>query len=484
MQYKAIFRSVGLVLLLFSFSMLPPILINMLFKESAAGSFVGGFLLTSMSGALLWILFRHDHAELNIRDGFIIIVFIWILVSSFGALPFILSTELHVSLTDGLFETVSGLTTTGAECFKQIEALPHALLYYHQQLQFLGGLGIVVLAVAIFPLLGTGGMELFQIESSKFQNDSKLTPRVTQTAKSLWGIYSGITILCALAYWYLGMDWFHALGESFGTVSSGGFSMHSSGFMAYQNHYINVIACLFMFTAAINYSLHYMALKQHSLKVYLNNEEFRSFIKLMIGAALLALVLIAINNSFHHNSLSLREIFFMITSLSTNSGFTFYPPDHWPLFIPILVIFISLIGGCTGSTSGGLKILRFLLLSKFARHQFICSLHPQAIINIKLNEKTLENKIVRSIIAFAIVYFATFIMLIFLFMACDNDFISSISLAATGLANASGAGYGSVKSSFADLNNASKWLSMFAMITGRLEIFPLIIIFTRAFWQK
>ena len=277
MQYKTILRLIGLLLLLYSFSMLPPLLINIIFAETVWLPFIVPYLLCAVLGLVLWLSFRNHQHMLKIREGFLIVVIIWFSISSISILPFLLFQELHFNLTDIVFETVSGLTTTGAVVFSNLDQLPHAILYYRQQLQFIGGMGIVVLAVAIFPMLGMGGSQLFRVETSGNLRDSKLTPRITQTAKALWGIYCLLTISCAGCYWFCGMDWFYALGESFATVSTGGFSMHDESFFYYHSRAVEVFACLFMLIGCINFALHYVAFQKRTCKFYFKDEESRFF---------------------------------------------------------------------------------------------------------------------------------------------------------------------------------------------------------------
>jgi trk system potassium uptake protein TrkH len=464
--------------------MLPPMVINIIFSEHIWAPFIIPFVLIILTGGSTWFMFKDEKLRLTIREGFLIVVLTWIAVCLFASLPFLLCAQIKTTLTDAIFETVSGITTTGAECFNNLQDLPHSILYYHQQLQFIGGMGIVVLAVAIFPMLGMGGMELFKVEASSPFKDNKLTPRIAQTAKSLWVIYCFMTIMCAMCYWYAGLDWFHALGESFGTISTGGLPMYDNGFIAYHNQYIQGIACVFMLISAVSFTLHYLAFQQRSITVYWKNEEFRTLFKIVVGVIVVILGLLITPQFTEKNSLSTFDVIFIIISAITSTGITFASIDNLPLFAPILIIFISMIGGCAGSTTGGLKILRLLLMLKHGKNEFIRALHPQAILTIKLNKQTVHQPILQSIFAYAVIYFGIFVLFILLFMACNNDFITSFSAAACGVANASVSAIGAIKDSFASLNNPSKWLLIIAMLTGRLEIFPLFILFTRAFWQK
>ena len=484
MHYKTIFRYVGLLLLMFSASMLPPMLITIIFSEHIWAPFAIPFALIILTGGGAWLKFRHETLVLTLREGFLIVVLAWIAISFFASLPFLLCEQIKITTTDAIFEAVSGITTTGAECFDNLDQLPRTILYYHQQLQMVGGMGIVVLAVAIFPMLGMGGLQLFQLEASNPIKNNKLTPRITQTAKSLWIIYCFLTIMCAISYWYAGMDWFHAIGESFGTVSTGGLSMYDNGFITYNSQFIEGIAIVFMLISAVSFTLHYLAFQQHSISVYWKSEELRTFFKIVLGLCLMIFVLLQVEGYLTKTPLSALDVVFIVISVISSTGITFHSIDDWPLFAPILIIFISIIGGCAGSTTGGIKVLRFILLLKHGKREVTRELHPQAVVAVKLDQQSISELVLQSIFGFVFVFLIIFAIFVLLFMACNNDFITSFSLAVCGVANASGSGIGAVKDSFSPLNDPSKWLLVVAMLTGRLEIFPLFIIMTRAFWQK
>lgn len=483
MQYKTIIRLIGLLFILYSFSMLPPLLINHFFIETIWVSFVIPFLLCFALGLSLWLSCRNHRNLLKIREGFLIVVIIWFGISCISVLPFLLFQDLHLSFTDIVFETVSGLTTTGASVFTKLDDLPHALLYYRQQLQFIGGMGIVVLAVAIFPMLGMGGAQLFRVETSGAVRDSKLTPRITQTAKALWGIYCLLTIACAGSYWFCGMDWFNALGEGFATVSTGGFSMHDESFFYYHNYAIEVLACVFMLTGSISFSLHYLAFQKHTLNLYYKDEEFRFFALCFLLLTLVCVTALAVDHTFAPKQAHWIDKVFMIISFATTTGFSLTPIDDWATFTPILIILASMVGGCAGSTTGGFKMLRVLLIGKQAKREFLRLIHPQAVLPIKINEKTVSEPILQSVTGYVSLFLGLFAVLILVFMGLGNDFTSSFSAITAGLAN-SGAGVGSISNNFAGLSLPSKWVLIVTMLLGRLELYPFFILFTRTFWKS
>jgi len=482
MQFKTIFRLLGLLLMMFSLSMLTPILIDLIFQEAFWLPFFAAFTCTFLTGLLLWFSFRRQHNELKTRDGFLLVVLFWFVLCFFASLPFIFTLTEH-SITDAFFESVSGFTTTGASIITHLEGLPSAILFYRQQLQFLGGMGIVVLAVAILPMLGVGGMQLYRAETPGPMKDSKLTPRIAQTAKALWFIYLLLTFVCLLCYWAAGMDWFDALGESFATVSTGGFSMHDSSFAHYQNNTIELIACLFMLLGATNFALHFVAFKKRTLLHYWQDEEFRYYFSFLFVATLIVAVSLILYGFYSANPHAVVKSLFNVISLATTTGFVAEPFNNWPKFIPVLIISLAVIGGCAGSTCGGIKIIRALLVYKQSKREMTRLLHPHAIVTIKFGNHVLPEPILQSMWSFISVFITLFWVLVIVFIALGNDFLTSFSSIIAGLTNA-GAGIGTIYSNFAHLSYPSKWVLIVTMIAGRLEIFSLLILFSRHFWQK
>ena len=483
MQIKTILRLIGLLLIIFSLSMLTPLLINAFFHEDFWLPFACAFACTFGTGFTLWFFCRHQHQELKIRDGFLIVVLFWFVLCFFAALPFLFAIEHHQSMTDALFESVSGFTTTGASILTHLEGLPHAVLFYRQQLQFLGGMGIIVLAVAILPMLGVGGMQLYRAETPGPMKDSKLTPRIAHTAKALWSIYFLLTLVCMVSYWLAGMDWFDALGESFATVSTGGFSMHDASFAYYNSDTIEIICCFFMLLGGTNFALHFIAFKKRTLTHYWQDEEFRYYIGFLFMASLVVTGSLVSYGFFEANHHAFIKSLFNVISLATTTGFISAPFSTWPTYVPILIMLLSIIGGCAASTSGGVKVLRALLLYKQSKREMVRLLHPHAIIPIKFGKHVLAEPILQSMWGFLSVFIALFLALMVIFMALGNDFVTAFSAISAALAN-SGAGIGTISVTFDQLSIPSKWLLMFGMIAGRLEIFSLLILFSRQFWQR
>ncbi|MBA3537530.1 MAG: potassium transporter [Tatlockia sp.] len=484
MQIKTILRLLGLLLMMFSLSMITPLFINFLFHEDFWFPFAVAFICTFGTGSLLWLSFRTEQHELKIRDGFLIVVLFWFVLCFFASLPFIFALEHHNhSMTNAFFESVSGFTTTGASIIDHLAGLPKSILFYRQQLQFLGGMGIIVLAVAILPMLGVGGMQLYRAETPGPMKDSKLTPRIAQTAKALWFIYLLLTLICMLSYWAAGMNWFDALGESFATVSTGGFTMHENSFAYYKSDAIEGIACLFMLVGGTNFALHFIAFKKRSLVHYWHDEEFRVYLVLLFSASLLVALSLVLYGFYIANSHAMMKSLFNVISLATTTGFISAPFGDWPSYIPLLIMLLAIVGGCAGSTSGGLKVIRALLVYKQSKREMVRLLHPNAIIPIKFGKHSLAEPILQSMWGFISVFIALFLLLIVVFMALGNEFIISFSAITASLSN-TGAGIDSMQGGFAGLSIASKWVLIFAMLAGRLEIFSLLILFSPHFWRK
>ncbi|MDP3705577.1 MAG: TrkH family potassium uptake protein [Legionellaceae bacterium] len=483
MQYKTILRLLGILLLLFSPSMLTPLIINAIFQEHVWVPFVASYTVTIVIGGTLWFGFRKHQNELKIREGFLIVVIFWFTLSCMASLPFLLETANPLTLTNALFETISGMTTSGTSIIENLDTIPRALLFYRQQLQFLGGIGIVVLAVAILPMLGVGGMQLYRAETPGPMKDSKLTPRITQTAKALWSIYLILTLLCAFCYWIGGMSWFDAIGESFGTVSTGGFSMHNNSFAYYHSDTIRLIASLFMLLGGTNFALHFIAFQKRSLKGYWQDEEFRYYLAILFVASCIIAFTLVKSSIYHVDLHTFVTSVFTIISYATTTGFELEQFTSWPTFVPPLIMLLMIIGGCAASTSGGIKVLRTLILFKQSRRELKKLLHPQAIIPIKLGNQSLSESILQSMWGFISVFIALYLVLILIFMALGHDLASSLAAITASLANA-GSDVGNLTISFQHLDIPSKWLLIFAMLMGRLELFSILILFTRQFWQK
>jgi trk system potassium uptake protein TrkH len=484
MQLTAIQRIVGLLLMLFSTTMLPPLLVSVISDEHFHIPFVLAFALTFCTGMFAWLPARNVRNELRLRDGFVVVVLFWTVLSLFGALPFALGDNPHLSITDAVFESVSGLTTTGATVITGIDLLPSSLLYYRQQLQWLGGMGIIVLAVAILPMLGIGGMQLYRAETPGPMKDNKLTPRITETAKALWYIYLGLTIACALAYWFAGMSFFDAVGHSFSTVAIGGFSTHDASIGYFHDKpMVEVVGIIFMLLSGVNFALHFVAWRGVSLRPYYLDAEFRTYITVLGVIALITTVYLYINSTFEDLGHTVLHGIFQVVSIGTTAGFTTSNYALWPGFLPVLLLFTSFIGGCAGSTGGGMKVIRFLLLLKQGMREISRLIHPNAVIPIKVGGKALPDRVIDSVWGFFATYVAIFSILLLLLMLTGLDQVTAFSAVAASMNNL-GPGLGSVALHYAGISDFAKWVLCFAMLLGRLEIFTLLVLLTPTFWRK
>ena len=475
-------RVLGLLLIIFSLTMLPPVLVALWYEESTSRMFLLAFSITLLVGLLFWLPMRSSTGELRTRDGFVVTVFFWLVLSTFGTLPFMLSDALQLSFIDALFESISGLTTTGATVISGLDTLPKSILYYRQQLQWLGGIGIVVIAVAILPMLGVGGMQIYRAETPGPMKDSKITPRITETANVLFKIYVALTAVCALAYWIAGMSLFDAICHSFSTVAIGGFSTHDASIGFFDSGAIMAICTFFMVVSGINFALHYAAWHDRQMSFYWTDPEVRLYLALLaVGAAITCLYLYF--SGTYGWSDSIRQGIFQLVSIMTTTGFATADFNAWPTFLPFFLIFLSFFGACAGSTGGGIKIGRMLILWQQGVREIYQLVHPNAVLPIKINNRKVPDRIADAIWAFFGVYLAVFYLMVLLLLASGLDYVTAWSATAASLNNL-GPGLGAVASNYAELGSFAKWVLCWGMLLGRLEIFTLLVLFTPTFWRR
>jgi len=482
MQRAAIQRILGILLMIISLSMLPPVLVSAWYDDGVMMPFILAFISTVSLGLLLWLPVRNFRKEMRLRDGFIIVAMYWLVLGLSGSLPLILSDSPDLTITDAVFESISGLTTTGATVISGLDSLPKSILYYRQQSQWLGGMGIIVLAVAILPMLGIGGMQLYRAETPGPIKDNKITPRIAETAKALWYIYLGLTVACALAYWLAGMSVFDAVGHSFSTVAIGGFSTHDLSIGYFQSPAIEMIAVVFMLLAGVNFSLHFLAWRNVSVRFYFADAEFRAYLKVLAIVALMTCFYLYITGTFSAWD-SVHNGIFQAVSIGTTTGFTTAEYHTWPGFLPALLLLASFIGGCAGSTGGGMKVIRVLLLFKQGMREVLRLIHPSAQLPVKIGGKVLEDRVIDAVWGFFSLYVGSFIVMALLLAASGLDLLTSFSAVAACMNNL-GPGLGDVGSYYGDINDPAKWVLCFAMILGRLEIFTVLVLLTPAFWRK
>lgn len=483
MKLNAVQKILGLLLMLFSLTMLPPALVSLFYEDGTATPFLKAFAALLGLGVLIWLPVCKRREELKLRDGFVVVVLFWSVLGLAGALPFVLSTHLHISLTDAVFESISGLTTTGATVIVGLDNLPPAILYYRQQLQWLGGMGIIVLAVAVLPMLGIGGMQLYRAETPGPMKDNKLTPRITETAKALWYIYLGLTIACALAYWLAGMTPFDAIGHAFSTVAIGGFSTHDASIGYFESALIEMIAVVFMLISGVNFALHFVAWNRKRLHGYWVDSEFRFYLALM-GATTAAVFLgLYLTGTYAGWGESFTQGLFHTVSIATTTGFTTTAFYEWPAFLGILLLFSSFVGGCAGSTGGGIKVIRFLLLIKQGLREIDRLIHPNAQLPVRVGGRSVNHRVVDAVWGFFSLYVASFTLMYLALATTGLDLTTAFSAVAASINNL-GPGLGEVGAHFADLNSPAKWILCFAMLLGRLEIFTLLVLLSPTFWRS
>jgi len=468
--------------MMFSVTMLPPVLVSVLFNDGAWVPFVEGFALTLVAGFLVWLPVRKQRKDLRLRDGFLVVASFWTVLGTFGAAPLFLSDVLQLTFTDAVFESMSGLTTTGATILTGLDGLPKSILYYRQQLQWLGGMGIIVLAVAILPMLGVGGMQLYRAETPGPVKDTKLTPRITETAKALWYVYLAFTIMCTIGFWIAGMNLFDALCHAFSTVAIGGFSTHDLSIGYFDSYKIDLITVVFMFLAGINFSLHFFAWRNIQIKHYAQDQEFRAYVFFLVVLSAIVIFALFVYGTYTDTTEGLINGLFQAVSIATTTGFTTANFALWPAAIPVLLIFSSFIGGSAGSTAGGMKVIRWLLIYKQGVREIARLVHPNAEIPVKLGNAAVPFRVVDAVWGFFSVYVVVFVLMLIAMMATGLNQVTAFSAVAATLNNL-GPGLGDVASGFMSLTDVAKWIAVSGMLLGRLEIFTLLVLFTPTFWR-
>lgn len=483
MHYRAIIRILGLLIALFSVTMIPPAIVSLIYQDGSGLPFTMAFVLCVIGGMALWYPNRQEKQDLRAREGFLIVALFWSVLASVGAIPLILLEQPSMSVTDAFFESFSGLTTTGATVIEGIDFLPHSVQFYRQQLQWLGGMGIIVLAVAILPILGVGGMQLYRAETPGPVKDNKMTPRIADTAKHLWYIYLSITIACAGAYWLAGMNVFDAICHAFSTVAIGGFSNHDASLGYFNSPMVNVVCTVFLLIAALNFSLHYAAVSSRSLRGYFYDPEFKAFF--IIQASLIGICFFVLTLSGYYTSAeqALDQAMIQAVSISTTAGFATTDFSVWPTFLPIMLIFSSFIGGCASSTGGGLKVVRVCLLFLQGKREVDRLIHPKAVYSVKFGDRAMPDRVVEAVWGFFSAYAVVFVVIMIGLIATGLDNLSAFTATAAMLNNL-GPGLGSVAANYADVTDAGKWLLVVAMVFGRLEVFSLLVLFSPTFWRS
>ena len=477
MNFKALLKLFSILVMFFSISFIVPIITSFIYKDGALSIFVITFSVVFMVGFLGWLISKNNTEEMTHKDSFLVITLFWIVLSSAGSIPFILS---GMTFIDSFFESMSGITTTGATVIPNLSVLPESLLLYRQLLQWMGGMGLIVLAIAVMPLLGIGGGQLYKTEIPGAMNDQKLTPRIKETAQALWLIYLLLTIFCSIFYFFAGMNAFDAISHSLSTVSIGGFSTYNNSIGHFDNGLIETVCIIFMLLSALSFTLHYFAFYMKKPLKYLYDPELRFFISIMACIFLLSTL---INYFSNFEQASIRELLFHSVSIVTTTGFSIGDTNQWNPSIGFLFLIGAFIGACSGSVGGGIKSWRVLIMINYAYINLKKMIHPNAVISLKIGTKNVENDVAASVWGFFSIYVLSFIILLLGLVVTGLDFQSAFSAIGACLNNL-GPGLGEVAQTYASVTATGKAILSFAMILGRLEIFTLLVLFMPIFWQK
>ncbi|MDR0234540.1 MAG: TrkH family potassium uptake protein [Zoogloeaceae bacterium] len=482
-RFFPVIRAFGMLLALFSLTLLVPLAVAHFFQDGAETAYDLAFFVTAGSGLFLWFFTRRYKRELNVRDGFLLVVLVWSVLPVFAAIPFY--TQLDVGFSGAYFEAASGLTSTGATVLPGLDLLPISINLWRHLIIWLGGMGLIVLAVAILPMLGIGGRQMFKAETPGPMKDSKLTPRIAQTAKGLWLVYVSITALCGTAYYWAGMDVFDALCHAFSTISLGGFSTHDANFAYWNSPLIESITILFMLIAGMNFSTHYIAIANIDLDAYLRDPEILWFLVVLFASILFITFFLWDANVYDTGLTTFRYAAFNVVSIATTAGFVSADYNFWPFFAPLWMLFLCSFVSCTGSTGGGIKMMRAILLYKQVYRELLHAMHPAAVHPVKLGGRSVSPNMLFAVLAFSFIYMVSLVSLTLILSFSGMEIVTAFSAIVASLNN-TGPGLGEVgpAGNYAGLSQFQTWVCSFAMLLGRLEIFTLLVVLTPAFWKK
>ena len=474
----------GLITLIFGITMALPLGVSRWLDDGASAGFDRAIAITAVAGAVTWLSTLRYRRELEIRDAFLLVAMVWAVLPAFAALPLHSAID-GLSATDAYFEAVSGITATGATVLSGLDHLPPSINVWRTQMHWMGGMGLIVLAVAILPLLGVGGRQLFKAETPGPMKESRLTPRLAETAKGLWTIYGLLSAACWLAYWLAGMSGLDALMHMFSTMGLGGFSSYDASYGHFDSLAIEVVAICFMLASGINFITHFSALRGRSLQPYQRDPEARLFIGVTVGSGVLIAVYLYFLGVYEDPLVALRYAMFNTISVATTTGFASTDYGAWPMFAGLWLLFLSSFATCAGSTGGGIKIVRAAILYQQVYREFVRILHPYAVTQVKVGGAVVQNNIVFAVLAFLFVYIATIVITTLLLVATNLDVVTAFS-AAVACVNNTGPGLADVgpATTYAVLTDFQTWVCTFAMLLGRLELFTLLIVFTPVFWRK
>ena len=474
----------GYVVLMFATTFLVPLAFATIGDDGAQRSFDIALLITAASGATLVLITRRFRRELQVRDGFLLVTLVWTVLPALATLPLLLQLP-DLTFTDAYFETMSGLTATGGTVLSGLDQLPLSINVWRHLMVWIGGMGILVLAVAILPVLGVGGAQAFKAEMTGPMKEAKLTPRIADTAKALYAIYFALSLACFLAYRWAGMSWSDALMHMGSTMGLGGFSSHDASFAFWNSPTLELVAVIFMTLSGFSYLLHFTAWRQRSPLPYWRNPEARAYVFTLVISVLVIAAFLLLKNVYQDWQSALRYAMFNTVSVATTTGYSSTDYNLWPIFAPILMLFIAGFTTCAGSTGGGIKMIRAVILLKQARREMVRILHPRSINPVCVGDKVVENNVIFAVLAFMLVYGGSIIWLTFLLLLSGLD-VTTAFTAIVACVNNTGPGLNQVgpASNFGVLNDFETWVCTFAMLIGRLELFSVLVLLTPEFWRK
>ncbi|MDC3087825.1 TrkH family potassium uptake protein [Candidatus Pelagibacter sp.] len=477
-NYKTVFFTLGILQIILGIFMLIPIIVQFFYKEIDS-SFFGASIVTIIFGTLFFLSNLDHEKKLNLQQAFLLTSLSWLSIAIFGSLPFIFSS-IEFSFTNAFFESMSGITTTGSTIISNLENMPRGILFWRAILQWLGGIGIIVMAITLMPIMNVGGMQLFKISNN--DSSEKILPKSKEIALRLIYIYSGLTFLCALSYKILGMNTFDCVTHSMTTIATGGFSNYNESIGFFNSIYIEISAMIFIILGSLPFIV-YIKFLGGNKKIFFSDIQIKTFLKIIFFSIVILSIYLTINNS---SKFDLRSIFFNVISILTGTGYVNAQFDNWGGFPLTLFLVLMFIGGCAGSTTCGIKIFRIQILYSFVVNQLRKIIYPKGVFVLKYDQGPIDNKFISSIISFIFMYFVIFFLITALLSVTGLDFITSISGAATSISNV-GPGLGSIigpNGNFSSLPDVSKWILTLGMILGRLELFAILVLFLPSFWRN
>jgi trk system potassium uptake protein TrkH len=479
-----ILNVLGAIVVIFAVTMIVPLAVAFFGGDAALPAYDNAIVITLLAGGALFLATRRFKRELQPRDGFLLVTLVWTVLPAFATLPLLFHVH-GMSFTDAYFETMSGLTTTGATVMTGLESLPLSINVWRHLLVWMGGMGILVLAVAILPLLGVGGAQVFKAESTGPLKEQKLTPRIRETAKGLYAIYFAFSAACFVSYGLAGMQWRDAFMMMCSTMGLGGFAPYDASFGYWDSQRIESVAVVFMLLAGFNFSMHFLAWRRRSLWVYLGDPEGKAFLTVTLGAVLVIAVFLAWNQVYPDFGTAFRHALFNTVSIATTTGYASVDYNQWPIFAPVLMLLLCCFATCAGSTGGGIKMIRAIILHKQALREFTRILHPRVINPVHIGGQVIENNVIFAVLAFMLIWGGSVIVFTMLLLFSGLDVISAFTAVIASINN-TGPGLNQVgpATNYASLNDFETWVCTFAMLIGRLELLAVLVLFTPAFWRK